>query len=364
MASSARVQGVDVARGLASAIMIQGHAYDGWVRVEEKTSASYLFTRVLGTLPLPSFLLLAGAAIALRVEAASARGEEPRVVRHALVRRGLTVFAIGYAVNAVGALMDGYEGLATFFRADVLQVIGLSIVLLAGLGIGAREGRIDRRRLIVAGVLLAIVPIVICPLVSAALWDTPEPWSYAVGLVSMVAPITRMPLVPLTAWAAIGLLISLALIGANREAKTIAGAPTRVLLVLLGVALALAIAGTWLEGWMSAALGEPLDQRSWAVIPNAIELAARGTVVLAVGALATPWLPRAVRDVLARLGRGSLVAYVVHVPFCYGLLGRPIEGRLTMLEATGFVIALELISYAAVYVRDVLQARRSGGSVA
>ncbi len=364
MASSARVQGVDVARGLASAIMIQGHAYDGWVRASEKTSASYLFTRVLGTLPLPSFLLLAGAAIALRIEAASARGEEPGIVRRALVRRGLTVFAIGYAVNAAGALMDGYEGIATFFRADVLQVIGLSIVLLAALGIGTRDGRLDRRRLIGAGIALAIVPIVICPAVSAALWDTPEPWSYAVGLVSMVAPITRMPIVPLASWAAIGLLISLALIAENREAKTIAGAPTRVLLVLLAVALVLTLGGTWLEGWMSAALGETLDQRSWAVIPNAIELAARGTVVLAVGALATPWLPHAVRGVLARLGRGSLVAYVVHVPFCYGLLGRPIEGRLSMVEATGFVVGLEILSYAAVYVRDVLQTRRTARSEA
>jgi uncharacterized membrane protein len=38
--AGARVQGIDVARGLASAIMIQGHAYDGWVRAEDKTSAS------------------------------------------------------------------------------------------------------------------------------------------------------------------------------------------------------------------------------------------------------------------------------------------------------------------------------------
>ena len=34
-----RVEGIDLARGLASAIMIQGHAYDGWVHAEGKTTA-------------------------------------------------------------------------------------------------------------------------------------------------------------------------------------------------------------------------------------------------------------------------------------------------------------------------------------
>lgn len=355
-AAGARVQGIDVARGLASAIMIQGHAYDGWVRAEDKTSASYLFTRLLGTLPLPSFLLLAGAAIALRIEAADARGEAPGVVRRALVRRGAMVFAIGYAVNAFGALMDGFEGPETFFRADVLQVIGISIILIAALALGV-DRRIDRRRLVLAGLVIAIVPIAICPWVSAALWNTPAPWSWVLGLVSNVAPVTRMPVVPLSSWAGIGLLLSLALVRANREARTISGAPDRVLALLLGIALAIAVFGTWLEGWATRALGVPLDQRSWAVVPNAIELAARGAVVLAIGALATPRLPAVLRAGLARLGRGSLVAYVFHVPFCYGALGRPIAGRLDMLEATGFVLLLEALSYGAVVARDTLMAR-------
>ena len=124
-----RVEGVDLARGLASAIMIQGHAYDGWVDADGKTTAAYLFTRVLGTLPLPSFLVLAGAAIALRCEAARASGEDAKSVRHGLAKRGLTVMGAGYAVNIVSALIDGFEGPETFFRADVLQLIGLTIAL-------------------------------------------------------------------------------------------------------------------------------------------------------------------------------------------------------------------------------------------
>lgn len=357
-AKPARVQGIDVARGLASAIMIQGHAYDGWVRAEDKSSASYLFTRVLGTLPLPSFLLLAGAAVALRIEAADVRGEAPEHVRRALLRRGAFVVAAGYGVNAASAIMDGFDGPETFFRVDVLQAIGLSIGLMA-LGVGSAGGRLDRRRLVASAVALTVLPIVLCPFVSAALWDVPPPWSWLVGLVSYVAPVTRMPLVPLAAWAGAGLLLSLALIRTNREARSIAGAPDRVLLAVLVGAIVVAVAGTFLEGWVADASGVPFDQRNWAVVPNAVQLAARGVVVLAIGALATPRLPDAVRHVLGRLGRGSLVAYVLHVPFCYGALGRPIEGRLTMLEATAFVVGLELLSYGAVVARDTLVLRRA-----
>jgi hypothetical protein len=46
------------------------------------------------------------------------------------------------------------------------------------------------------------------------------------------------------------------------------------------------------------------------------------------------------------------------VPFCYGALGLPIRGRLSMLEATAFVILLELASYGAVWARDAWRDRR------
>jgi hypothetical protein len=119
-----------------------------------------------------------------------------------------------------------------------------------------------------------------------------------------------------------------------------------------------------MEPWMTSWLGVPLDQRSWAVVPNAIQLAARGALVLAIGALITPVLPTVVREVMARLGRGSLVAYVFHVPLCYGALARPIAGRLTMLEATGVVLVLEVLSFGAVVLRDVVVARRTVRSAA
>ncbi|MBN8613150.1 MAG: DUF1624 domain-containing protein [Deltaproteobacteria bacterium] len=356
----ARVEGVDVARGLASAIMIQGHAYDGWVDAEGKTTAAYGFTRVLGTLPLPSFLLLSGAAIALRAEAAIAKGEDASEVRRALLRRGFEILVIGYVVNAISALMDGWEGPETFFRADVLPLIGLSIAVIAAVGLrasGAGKG-LSRRALVIAASVIAVVPVIVCPWVSAWSHTIDGPAGWILGLFADVPGVTRMPFIPLASWAGVGVLLGLGLAHVNRAERSVAGAPTRVLLLLLVIAVAMAVGFTQLTRVWVEASGRALDRTHPAVIANAIELVARGTIVLAVGALMTPHLPERVRAVLLRLGRGSLVAYVFHVPFCYGALGLPLRDRLSMTEATVFVVLLEVASYGAVWARDAWRDRR------
>ena len=86
MAHPPRVEGIDVARGVASLIMIQGHAYHGWVAPEHH-DAGYAFTRTLGTLPLPAFLVLAGAAVTWRLNTAAARHEDPARLQRSLAKR-------------------------------------------------------------------------------------------------------------------------------------------------------------------------------------------------------------------------------------------------------------------------------------
>jgi uncharacterized membrane protein len=358
-----RIEGIDVARGLASAIMIQGHAYDGWVRPEDKASAAYLFTRVLGTLPLPSFLVLAGAAMTLRIGAAADRGEAPSVVRRALVRRGLTIVLIGYLVNAVSALMDGFEDLSTFTRADVLGVIGLSIAAIAMLGVRGGAS-IDLRWLDRAAWALVIVPVAICAPLSAWSADVTGPMRHLLAPFVDIPGVSLMPFVPLASWAGVGVLLTRLLVRANVTARSIGGAPDRVLLAVAAVALLIVVTFSWLTGAWVEASGTTLSRAHPAVIANAIELAARGVLVLAIGGLLTPRLPAPIKRVLLRFGRGSLWAYVFHVPFCYGALGLPVRGRLTMLEATGLVMALEIASYGVVVLRDVWTERRTRAKAA
>ncbi|MBX3272937.1 MAG: DUF1624 domain-containing protein [Sandaracinaceae bacterium] len=351
--SERRIEGVDVARGVASLVMIQGHAYDGWVALEHKESAAYLFTRLLGTLPLPAFLVLAGAAVVLRVEAARRRGEDLARVRRGVAVRGASVVLYGYLASLAYGLMDGFTSVDTLLRADVLHVIGLSILALALAGV-----RADRRALPVAAGLLVLVPTALCPWLSPLGAHASGPLRWIAGLFVDVPGVTLMPFVPLVAWVGIGALAALGMLRARGERPLPAGAPAAVLAAMAGAALAVAALAHAGTGWVLDARGGTLSRAHPAVWLNVIDLGARGVLVLAAAALATNALPARARAVLVRLGRGSLVAYVLHIPFCYGLLGAPVRGRLDMLEASGLVLALMALSVLAVYARDrALRAR-------
>lgn len=345
---SKRVEGIDVARGVASLIMIQGHAYHGWVAPDQREGA-YAFTRILGTLPLPAFLVLAGAAVTWRVHAAAERGEDGPSVRRSLLKRGVQVLLYGYLMSFSYALIDGVDAWQTLFRADVLHVIGLSIVV-GGICLGRT---LDTGRLALRCMAVGILMTLACPWLSAL--DPPA--GIVTGLFVDAPPFTRMPLVPLFAWFAVGTTAAACMLSSRRPgfASERAGAPVHVLLALLVLGVIAAIAFEQLFVW---ALGDdPASRAHPAIALNVLDLAGRGCVVLALGALLSLRIPDRPRRALVRLGRGSLVAYVVHVPFCYGKLGGPLVGASSMTEATFALIVLIAISWAAVYAWDAFKTR-------
>ncbi len=339
---SERIAGVDVARALASLIMIQGHAYHAWVAPEHRES-SYAFTRFLGTFPLPSFLLLAGAAVALRSKAADRKGESRNALRAALAKRGLWLVGVGYAVNFAFALIDGSEGPETLFRSDVLHVIGWSL-MLASVAIPP-AGSLSRA--IPRSLALALALALLCPWVSDLAfseWLRP----FAAPFVD-AAPYTRMPLVPIGAWLLLGLALSLWLF--RREAEEpfakVAGAPPRLLLLLLLGSAALA----WGASSSIAFFELPLSRRHPSVWLNLLDLGGRAVALLCLGALLAPMLNERARQILIWIGQGSLVTYVVHIPFCYGAFGRSIYRSLDMRMATLWLVPLMGLSIACVFAK-------------
>ncbi|MCB9635586.1 MAG: DUF1624 domain-containing protein [Sandaracinus sp.] len=346
-----------MARGLASLVMIQGHAYHGWVAPEHH-DAAYAFTRVLGTLPLPAFLVLAGAAMMLRLESAARRHEDARVVRNALMRRGGQLVVIGYAVNATYALIDGAAGLHTWLRADVLHVIGLSLLASAWLGLPTSR-EVSPTRFARRAAALATVVTLLCP------WLSPLGANVPAALAPLVAPFvdvprfSAMPFVPLFAWLAVGAVAQRVLARFRDDSPVArrAGASGRALLGLAALGLGLAFAGTYATRALVESLGGPLSRAHVAVIPNVLDLAGRGLLVLALGAGLSLVLPDRLRAAVIRLGQGSLVAYVVHVPFCYGRLAGPLLGSCDMATASLALPFLVAVSWGSVYARDALRSR-------
>jgi uncharacterized membrane protein len=370
-----RVEGIDIARGFAGLIMIQGHAYDGWASAAAKETCFYAFTRFLGSLPLPAFLVLAGAAVAWRVQAAEQRGEQAAVVRRNVAIRGLQIVIYGYVMSLAYAVIDGYGSLATLLRADVLHVIGLSIAVAAWIGIRAPRGATTVRAVPLGrtSLGLGIIVLLICPWLSAwTLTHVDGPPRYVVGLFSDVPEVTLMPFVPLFAWFAMGVLAAQAMLSArfgsragspvgssvgSRATLSARGAPRQTLTGLAVIGTLAAVAGSIATRYLGAAYDLELARTTPLVWLNAIDLGGRGVAVLAIGALVSDAFRGPARSVLLRLGRGSLVAYVFHIPFCYGLFARPFAGKLDMATASALVVALCVLSTLVVYGRDALHDR-------
>ena len=127
-----------------------------------------------------------------------------------------------------------------------------------------------------------------------------------------------------------------------------------MLVSLLLVGVLAAVAGQQL--FLHQLGDDPASRAHPAIVWNVVDLAGRGCVVLALGALLSLRIPDRPRRALVRLGRGSLVAYVVHIPFCYGRLEGPLVGDSTMLEATLALVVLIAISWSAVYAWDAFKA--------
>ncbi len=98
-----------------------------------------------------------------------------------------------------------------------------------------------------------------------------------------------------------------------------------------------------------------------AVWANVVDLGARGVLVLALSAAISQRLPAVVKRALIRLGQGSLIAYVFHIPFCYGRLGSALRGRLDMVEASAWLAVLIALSWLVVWGRDRWTGRKKKG---
>ena len=125
----ARSLGIDLARGLAVVLMIQTHAFDGWVSSVDKQSTGYWLSRVFSNIPAPLFLLMAGLSLGLQAQSAERAQKDLAMVRAGMARRALEVVGYGYLVSLVYALLDWRFDVATLLRADILHCIGLSLLV-------------------------------------------------------------------------------------------------------------------------------------------------------------------------------------------------------------------------------------------
>lgn len=363
--TSTRIIAIDVAKALACLAMIQTHAYDAWVSPAGKMTVAYGITRVIGTLPLPAFLLLSGMSFATRVHAASLRDEPVAQLRSALLKRGGFIFLAGYVLSFAYAALDGWPGWNAVLRADVLHVIGLSLPMAVIVGLRAVRGGqspdvpLLQRRLAVAGLAVALL----CPWLTRFTYDSAAhlgPLRFMVAPFLDVHGITRMPLVPLFAWFALGVLLRFSFLRRiarpTQQATNVATTAFYLSCLLGGLAVAVTAAQT-----TSLALEHfpgTFSRTHVVVWPNLVDLGARAVALLGSAGLVAASLPRRALAALRTIGEHSLFIYAAHIPFCYGRLGKPLQHALTMPQATAWVVALTAACVIASFAKSQLESRK------
>src|SRR5262245_884681 len=119
-------------RGLACVLMFQTHCYDSWLGGEARKTDFLMYSQLAGTLPAPRLLFLAGISFAFVTDKLLRKNLSAAEVTRMMARRGAEIFAFGLLFRLQEYLISwGWAPWSDLLRVDVLNMIGISMVLMA-----------------------------------------------------------------------------------------------------------------------------------------------------------------------------------------------------------------------------------------
>jgi uncharacterized membrane protein len=343
---------VDLLRGFACLAMFQVHCYDSWLSPAAKKTTFYGWSRFGGILPAPLFLFLAGISVALVTERMRKKGVEAKQIAATTIRRGAEIFALALLFRVQEFVLGWpWSPWTDLLRVDVLNVIGVSIILMGVVCWIAQQGRVANT-LAAAAVALGIA------MATPPLWTTWRPrwlpWyleSYVNGVHNLDKPQSWLfPIFPWAAFAFAGLAVGLVLFSEWAEENP---GFTVSLLGAGGVAI------YYLSIWLDASpvhLYAVYDY--WHTSPNFFLL--RVALLLAIVFVGYAWCRWGAGEwgfsPLMQMGQTSLLVYWVHIEFVYGRLSILRKGMQTIPAAT---VGLLLI-FAAMVLLSLARTRWKG----
>jgi len=335
-----RLAYIDWMRGLACLLMFQTHCYDSWLRRDLHSSRLYGLSQLGGTLPAPLFIFLAGVSFALVTEKLREKGIMAAAIARQTILRGAEIFGLGILFR-IQEYALGYRWVpwTDLLRVDVLNILGLSMMLMGGLCWLASATNVDssRTRSAVAALGTAIAVAMLTP----PIWTTwrPKfvPWplqSYINGVHTLGEPQHWLfPMFPWSAFAFAGLAVGFVIFtgfARRNEAR---------LFALFGLAGVAAIG-------LSVAF-DAAPVRLYAVYDywhsNPSFLLLRCGVLLIILSLVYAWcrwgFAQKGFSPVIQLGQTSLLVYWVHIEFVYGTLSILPKHGCSIAKATlGLVI--------------------------
>src|SRR5215510_14552337 len=126
-----RLAYIDWMRGLACLLMFQTHCYDSWLNPDARKSTFFMWSQLGGTLPAPLFLFVAGISVALVIDRLCRKNCSASAIGRIISIRGAQVLGLGILFRIQENVVSwGWAPWSDLFRVDVLNMIGVSIMLM------------------------------------------------------------------------------------------------------------------------------------------------------------------------------------------------------------------------------------------
>jgi uncharacterized membrane protein len=358
-----RLAYIDWMRGLACVLMFQTHCYDSWMSPEAKKNSSLIgWSKLGGTLPAPLFIFLAGVSFALVTERLREKGVDRGAIAKQTILRGAEILGMGLLFRLQEfALGFPWSPWTDLLRVDVLNILGLSMMLMGVLCWATGDGAVSaaRIRTLVAGLFAAVIVAMATP----PLWTTHRPsflpwWleSYINGVHTFKEPQAWLfPMFPWSAFAFAGLAVGFFLFSdfaKKREGWSFA---------------ALGLAGV-LACWLSTAF-DSSSVRLYAVYDywhsSPDFLLMRCGILLMILFLVYAWcrwgLGQKWFSPIIQLGNTSLLVYWVHIEFVYGRFSILPKGQCTTWKASEGLLIIFLAMLALSLARTTWKKWRAKG---
>jgi uncharacterized membrane protein len=328
---------LDWLRGVAVIVMVGTHVTDAWTLDADKKGQLYGYVIFVAGLAAPLFLYLAGLTLSMgSVARASTVGHTAAAAAARL--RGWQIFALAFIFRLQSQLL-GWGALGNFLKVDILNVMGLSMVVAAMLW-SVSASRAIR---LVAFVIATTAITMVTPIVREVPWLAPLPDP----IEAYIRPIAGRTAFTIFPWS--GFLFAGVIVG-----ELVAAARTQIDEIRLQVGLACAgVAGGALGYWASFQPSIYPVSNFWTSSPTFFFIKLGIVTAMVPFARAVDLFHDLVQTRLGRtpgvvttaLGKSSLFVYWIHVEMVYGLLGRPLRRSLPLEASLTATFVLCLILY-------------------
>jgi uncharacterized membrane protein len=349
--ASSRLPQLDWMRGLACVLMFQTHCYDAWLSPAARQSPFFMYSQLLGTLPAPLFLFLAGVSAAMMANKVAAKSSLHTASR-TIIRRGAEIWGLAMLFRVQEYLIAWHWAPWTdLLRMDVLNCIGVSLILI-GLVCSFSTAW---PRFVGLSAITSLAISCSTPLI----WThrmTWLPWfveTYFDGVHTQGKPLPWLfPIFPWTAFAFAGVVVGYFILSETGK---------RLLPIMVPVTaiLGLAIAG----------VGYGLDHLPfqlypvydfWHTSPDFFLIRLGIVIIILAACDARCQMPALLSKskALILMGQHSLLVYWVHIEFVYGRLHILPRRAETIVGATAGLLVITFSMLLLAYLRSKWETRK------